>query len=304
VRSSGVVGATDAKLFGAEIPIAGIAGDQQAALFGQGCHAAGQAKNTYGTGCFMLLNVGERPQASANRLLCTVGWLLGDRPGSGGQNPGGPGGGGQDGRRQGGARSYALEGSVFIGGAVVQWLRDGLGLIARSEEVEALALQVPDSGGVSFVPAFTGLGAPHWDADARGLIIGLTRGSTRAHLARAAIESIALQSAEVLDAMQRDAQQPVRELRVDGGAARNDLLMQVQADVMGVPVVRPQVTETTALGAAYLAGLAVGYWQDCDEIGALWRADRRFEPVWPADRRAEKMATWRRAVERARGWAD
>ena len=279
--SSAVIGETAADLFGAPIAIAGNAGDQQAATFGQACFEPGMAKNTYGTGCFMLLNVGAQPQASAHRLLATAGWTLGS-----------------------GSRRYALEGSVFIGGAVVQWLRDGLGLFTRSEEVEALAMQVPDAGGVSFVPAFAGLGAPHWDPDARGLLIGLTRGTSRAHVARAALEAIALQSAEVLDAMQRDAGQPIRELRVDGGAARNDLLMQFQADVMGVPVVRPRVTETTALGAAYLAGLAVGYWSGTDELSALWRAERRFMPAMSADERAARQHQWKRAVERAAHWIE
>jgi glycerol kinase len=282
--SSEVVGRTHAALFGAPIPIGGNAGDQQAATFGQACFGAGMAKNTYGTGCFMLLNVGSAPQPSGNRLLATAGWQLGASAAV--------------------RRSYALEGSVFIGGAVVQWLRDGLGLFMRSEEVEALAMQAPDAGGVAFVPAFAGLGAPHWDPNARGLLIGITRGTTRAHVARAALESIALQSAEVLDAMQRDAGQPIRELRVDGGAARNDLLMQFQADVMGVPVVRPVVTETTALGAAYLAGLAVGFWQDVDELAALWRAERRFEPMLPPDARAERLRQWQRTVERARNWIE
>jgi glycerol kinase len=217
VSCSAVMGDTAPGLFDAPIAIAGSAGDQQAATFGQACFTPGMAKNTYGTGCFMLLNVGDAPQPSHNRLLATAGWQLGAAEAS---------------------RCYALEGSVFIGGAVVQWLRDGLGMFARSEEVEALAMQAPDAGGVTFVPAFAGLGAPHWDPNARGLLIGLTRGTTRAHVARAALEAIALQSAEVLDAMQRDAGQPIRELRVDGGAARNDLLMQFQADVMGVPVVR------------------------------------------------------------------
>ena len=279
--SSELVGETASDLFGAPIAIAGNAGDQQAATFGQACFAPGMAKNTYGTGCFMLLNVGAQPQRSANRLLATAGWQIGA-----------------------GRRSYALEGSVFIGGAVVQWLRDGLGLFARSEEVEALAMQAPDAGGVSFVPAFAGLGAPHWDPSARGLLIGLTRGTTRAHVARAALESIALQSAEVLDAMQRDAGQGIRELRVDGGAARNDLLMQFQADVMGVPVVRPAVTETTALGAAYLAGLAVGFWRDEDELASLWRAERRFEPALADDERAARLRQWQRTVERARDWIE
>jgi glycerol kinase len=229
----------------------------------------------------MLLNVGAQPQASAHRLLATAGWQLGS-----------------------GSRRYALEGSVFIGGAVVQWLRDGLGLFTRSEEVEALAMQVPDAGGVSFVPAFAGLGAPYWDPDARGMLIGLTRGTSRAHVARAALEAIALQSAEVLDAMQRDAGQPIVELRVDGGAARNDLLMQFQADVMGVPVVRPVVTETTALGAAYLAGLAVGFWQGTDELSALWRAERRFMPAMTPGDRAVRLHQWKRAVERAAHWVE
>jgi len=282
--SSEVVGATAPALLGAAIPIAGNAGDQQAATFGQACFRPGMAKNTYGTGCFLLLNVGAQPQASNHRLLATAGWLLGAAGSA--------------------RRSYALEGSVFIGGAVVQWLRDGLGLFARSEEVEALAMQAQDAGGVTFVPAFAGLGAPHWDPSARGLLIGITRGTTRAHVARAALESIALQSAEVLAAMQRDAGQPIRELRVDGGAARNDLLMQFQADVMGVPVVRPAVTETTALGAAYLAGLAVGVWQGEDELASLWRAERRFEPAMASAERAERLRQWQRTVARARDWIE
>jgi glycerol kinase len=238
------------------------------------------AKNTYGTGCFMLMNVGAAPQPSANRLLATALW-----------------------QRAGAPAVYALEGSVFVGGAVVQWLRDGLQLFGRAEEVEALAAQVPDSGGVMLVPAFTGLGAPYWDAQARGLMIGMTRGTTRAHVARAALESIALQSADVLAAMQKDAQQPITQLRVDGGAARNDLLMQMQADLSGVPVVRPRVTETTALGAAYLAGLATGVWASQEEIAALWQVDRRFEPAIDEDARAERLTRWQRAVQRAREWA-
>jgi len=278
VPSSGVLGRTEAGLLGAAVPIGGLAGDQQAATFGQACFAPGMAKNTYGTGCFMLMNIGPVPQASRQRLLTTVGWQRAGQP------------------------TYLLEGSVFVGGAVVQWLRDGLGLIEHAHEVEALAAQVPDAGGVSVVPAFTGLGAPHWDPQARGLIIGLTRGSTRAHVARAAVEAIALQSADLLLAMQADAGDPVHELRVDGGAARNDMLMQFQADVLGVPVVRPVVTETTALGAAYLAGLAVGVWQDQDEIASLWRRERTFEPGRSADWRAEQLHQWHRAVERAGGW--
>jgi glycerol kinase len=276
--SSEVVGVT--ALFGAEIPIAGNAGDQQAATFGQACFSPGMAKNTYGTGAFMLMNVGASPQASDNRLLATAGWSLGS-----------------------GTPAFMLEGSVFVAGAVVQWLRDGLSLFARSDDVEALARQVPDAAGVLLVPAFVGLGAPHWDPDARGTIVGLTRGTTKAHMARAALESIAFQSHDVLEAMQRDAARPLTELRVDGGAARNDLLMQFQADVMGVPVVRPVVTETTALGAAYLAGLATGFWTGTDEIAALWRAERRFDPAMNSDQRDSRVDEWRRAVERSRRWA-
>ena len=262
---------------GHEVPLGGIAGDQQAALFGQACFMPGMAKNTYGTGCFMLMNTGDEPQPSANRLLTTVAWQLGER-------------------------QYALEGAVFVGGAVVQWLRDGLGFIEKSADVERLAASVPDAGGVYLVPAFTGLGSPHWDAYARGAMVGLSRGTTRAHIARAALESIAFQSAEVLAAMQRDARQPLVELRVDGGATANDLLMQFQADLLGVPVVRPQVTETTALGAACLAGLAVGFWGSTAELAANWRADRRFEPAIPREAAEARMAQWARAVERSRNW--
>ena len=229
----------------------------------------------------MLMNVGARPQASNNRLLATAGWKL--------VRPAGI--------------SYMLEGSVFMAGAVVQWLRDGLGLIARSDDVEALARQVDDDGGVCLVPGFVGLGAPYWDPNARGIIVGLTRGTTKAHIARAALQSIAFQSADVLTAMQRDAHQPLTELRVDGGAAKNDLLMQFQADISGVPVVRPEVTETTALGAAYLAGLATGMWANLDEIAQLWRAERRFEPAMQAARREELTSRWHKAVERSRHWA-
>ncbi len=277
--SSDVVGMTMPALFGTRIAIAGNAGDQQAATFGQACFDRGMAKNTYGTGAFMLMNVGEAPQLSENRLLATAGWRLGNE-----------------------RATYMLEGSVFVAGAVVQWLRDGLGLIDRSEHVEALARQVTDSGGVLLVPAFVGLGAPHWDPDARGLLIGVTRGTDRGHIARAALESIAFQSAEVLIAMQRDAHQPLTELRVDGGAARNDLLMQFQADVMGVPVVRPEITETTALGAAFLAGLATGVWTSTADLSGLWRAERRFEPQMQADQRESLMARWQRAVDRAKRW--
>lgn len=280
VSSSEEVGHTKAALFGAEIPVAGIAGDQQAATFGQACHQPGMVKNTYGTGCFMLMHLGRHAVASHNRLLTTVGW------------------------RVDGATDYLLEGSVFMGGATVQWLRDGLGIIEQSGEVEALAASVPDSGGVFMVPAFVGLGAPHWDPYARGALVGLSRGSNRGHIARAALEAIAYQSAELMAAMQKDAAIPLTEVRADGGAARNDLLMQFQADLLGVPVVRPKVTETTALGAAYLAGLAVGFWETQEEIAAQWSCERRFEPAMSAERRAELLAQWGRAVERSRGWVD
>ncbi len=279
VPSSGVCGETEAALFGAAIPIAGIGGDQQAATFGQGCLAPGMAKNTYGTGCFLLMNTGSAPVTSHNRLLATVGW-------SG---------------VEGGVR-YALEGSVFMGGAVVQWVRDGLGLVKKAAEVEALAASVADSGGVVLVPAFTGLGAPHWDANARGTLLGLTRGSGAAHIARAALESIALQSADLVDAMVRDGAAPLAELRVDGGAAANDLLLQMQADLLGVPVLRPRLLETTAFGAACLAALGCGVWKHAEEIATRWRLDRRFEPRWPAERRGEARARWSRAVTCARSW--
>ncbi|WP_296946213.1 glycerol kinase GlpK [uncultured Massilia sp.] len=278
VPSAGTVGVAAEEWFGRAIPIAGIAGDQQAATFGQACHRRGMVKNTYGTGCFMLMHAGDAPPQSYNRLLATVGWTV-------------------DGRTD-----YLLEGSVFMGGATVQWLRDGLGIIRASSDVEALAQSVPDSGGTMLVPAFTGLGAPHWDAYARGTIVGMTRGTTAAHIARAAIEAIAFQSAELLAAMQKDVDCAVHEVRADGGAARNDLLMQFQADLLGLPVIRPQVTETTALGAAYLAGLAVGFWASRDEIGAQWRVERRFEPAMPRARREELMARWARAVAHARAW--
>jgi glycerol kinase len=277
--SSAVLGETDPQLLGAALPIAGIAGDQQAALFGQACHAPGMAKNTYGTGCFMLLHTGASRIASRHGLLATRAASPADRA------------------------EFALEGSVFIAGAVVQWLRDGLGLIRASRDVEPLAASVPDSGGVYLVPAFAGLGAPHWDAYARGAVLGLTRGTTAAHLARAALESIAFQSAEVLLAMQRDAGQALAELRVDGGATANDLLMQFQADLLGVPVARPRVTETTALGAAYLAGLATGVWRSADALAAQWHRERVFEPRLSRDEAASRLAGWARAVERAKGWA-
>ncbi len=268
-------GGIDATLLGAAVPLAGIAGDQQAALFGQACLGAGMAKNTYGTGCFMLLNTAARAVQSQHGLLTT---------------------------RSAQAGGYALEGSVFVGGAVVQWLRDGLGVIQSAQDVEALATSVPDSGGVFLVPAFTGLGAPHWDPHARGALLGLTRGSGKAHIARAALESIAFQSAELLQAMQQDAGGTVSELRVDGGAAANNLLMQFQADLLGLPVVRPNILESTALGAAYLAGLATGVWADEAQIAAHWRMDRRFEPSVRADEAAARMAQWRRALERSKRW--
>jgi glycerol kinase len=279
VVSSSLAGANApvAKLGQHRIPIAGIAGDQQAALFGQACFEPGMAKNTYGTGCFLLMNTGTAPLASSNRLLTTIAWRTSDV-------------------------RYALEGAVFVGGAVVQWLRDGLGIIERAADVEALAASVPDSGGMVLVPAFTGLGSPHWDAYARGTMVGLSRGTSRGHIARAALEAIAFQSDEVLQAMQRDARHALVELRVDGGAAGNDLLLQFQADLLGVPVVRPEVTETTALGAAYLAGLGVGFWSSPAEVTANWRAERRFEPVMSRDEAASRLARWARAVDRSRDW--
>jgi glycerol kinase len=277
--SSHVFGQTRADLLGASLPIGGVAGDQQAALFGQACFSAGLAKNTYGTGCFMLMHTGGQFETSGNGLITTSAAQVSQVP------------------------EFALEGSVFIGGAVVQWLRDGLRAIQGSGEVQALAESVPDAGGVMFVPAFTGLGAPYWNAEARGAIVGLTRGSTVAHIARAALESIAFQSAALLAAMSRDAVaaggSPVSELRVDGGACVNDLLMQFQADLLGIPVVRPQVIETTALGAAYLAGLACGVYRSTDELAAQWQAERRFHPTLPRERAAELMQRWERAVRQA-----
>jgi glycerol kinase len=260
------------------IPITGIAGDQQAALFGQACFQPGMAKNTYGTGCFMLMNTGTAPQRSEHHLLSTLAW---DYVG----------------------RHYALEGSVFMGGAVVQWLRDGLGIIRSSADVESLAARVADTGDVYFVPAFTGLGTPHWDPDARGTIVGLTRGTTAAHLARAALESIAFQSADVLQAMQADSGRALVELRVDGGATGNDLLMQFQADLLGVDVVRPAVTETTALGAAYLAGLGAGYWSDTADVAANWQVGRRYTPGPGQAAAQSRRERWTEAVERSRHWA-
>jgi glycerol kinase len=276
--SAHAFGIVPKSLFGEALIIGGVAGDQQAALFGQACHSPGMAKNTYGTGCFMLLHTGGEMVQSAHGLVSTPCAHLKDK-------------------------EFALEGSVFVGGAVVQWLRDGLGFFSSSAEIEALANSVLDSGGVVIVPAFTGLGAPHWDAEARGSIFGLTRGTTRAHLARAALESIAFQSADVLEAMQKDSGETLKELRVDGGATANDLLMQFQADLLGVPVVRPKVLETTALGVAYLAGLTVNMWKSRGEIAAQWQAEKRFEPRMEAGRRAELMARWREAVGRSLKWA-
>ncbi|HSC70416.1 MAG TPA: FGGY-family carbohydrate kinase, partial [Candidatus Methylomirabilis sp.] len=278
--SSHLFGWTAADVLGAEIPIAGIAGDQQASLFGQACFHPGTAKNTYGTGCFLLAHTGERPVASNSGLLTTMAASPDeDHP------------------------EYALEGSIFITGAAIQWLRDGLQVIANSAESEQIAASVPDTGGVYFVPAFVGLGAPHWDMYARGTILGITRGTTRAHLVRAALEAIAYQTREVLEAARADANLTLTELRVDGGATANNLLMQFQADILGMPVVRPVVKETTALGAAYLAGLAVGYWTSRGEIEANWAADRRFSPSIDESKREILYADWRRAVSRALGWA-
>jgi glycerol kinase len=276
--SSEVYGRVSTTLGAAGVPIAGIAGDQQAALFGQMCVSSGLTKNTYGTGCFLLQNTGERPAVSRNRLLSTVAWQVG------------------------GKTNYALEGSVFIGGAVVQWLRDGLGIIRQSSDVEALAMSVPDSGGVYLVPAFAGLGAPHWDPYARGTIVGITRGTTAAHIARAAVESIAFQVADLLDATRDDSGIDLAELRVDGGAAANDHLLQFQADMLGATVVRPKVTETTALGAAYLAGLAVGFWDSTEALAKHWQVDRRFEPSIQPAVAAARRAEWRQALNRSKSW--
>lgn len=275
--SSEVIGETAGQLFAARIPIAGVAGDQQAALFGQMCTKPGTVKNTYGTGCFMLMNTGNKPALSKNNLLTTVAWKIGNDV------------------------QYALEGSIFIGGAVVQWLRDGLGIIDSSSKVESLAESVADNGGVYLVPAFAGLGAPYWNGDARGTIVGLTRGSTAAHLARASLESIALQTMDVLKAMEKDSEISIQELRVDGGATVNNLLMQIQADVLNVNVVRPQLTETTAAGAAYLAGLAVGFWKNVDEIQKQWKEERIFKPS--SINKEELIKGWQRAVKACESWA-
>ncbi len=276
--SSEVYGESSSDLLGSSLPIAGIGGDQQAALFGQACHTAGQAKNTYGTGCFMLMHTGDQPIPSQNNLLTTIAW------------------------RRDQATEYALEGSVFVAGAAIQWLRDQLGFVESAPEIEALANEVDDNGGVFLVPAFAGLGAPHWDPYARGTLVGMTRGSNKAHIARAALESIAYQSYDVLKAMEADSGIQLTELRVDGGASMNNLLMQFQADLLGVPVVRPAVAETTALGAAYLAGLAVDYWSGPEDISANWQEDRRFEPQRTSEDMAPLLAGWRQAVEAAKGW--
>jgi glycerol kinase len=282
--SCGVLAETDAHLLGRSVPIAGWAGDQQAALFGQACFAPGMAKNTYGTGCFMLMNTGDQPVASRHQLLSTVAW----------QGP-----------VTSRARvAYALEGSVFMAGATVQWLRDGLQMIQSAGEVEALAASVPDTGDVFLVPAFAGLGAPDWDGRARAALVGMTRGTGRAHIARAALEAIALQTADVFEAMSADSGLALRELRVDGGASRNNLLLQIQADLLGVPVVRSRVSETTALGCAYLAGLATAFWSGADEISAQWQEDARFVPQWTDRQRYEFRMRWREAVGRSKAWAD
>ena len=272
--SSEVYGHTKTTIFAHKVPIAGIAGDQQAALFGQMCTEPGMVKNTYGTGCFLLMNSGDKPILSKNNLLTTVAWKIGDRV------------------------NYALEGSIFVGGSVVQWLRDGLGAIKSSAEVEELASRVPDTNGVYFVPAMTGLGAPWWDQYARGTIVGISRGTTTAHIARAALEGIAFQTMDITDAMSRDAGIPLKELKVDGGASRNNLLMQFQADILGTRVIRPQTVETTAMGAAYLAGLAVGYWSGTDEIRRQWQIDRIFEPSMEAEKIATEKAGWADAIKR------
>lgn len=278
-ESSEVYGQTSASFLSGGIPIAGIAGDQQAALFGQMCTRAGMVKNTYGTGCFMLMNIGDKPIVSKNNLLTSVGWTVG------------------------GQTTYVLEGSIFIAGAVVQWLRDGMKLIKNSSDVEALAAQVPDSAGVYLVPAFAGLGAPYWNQQARGSIFGLTRGSTEAHLARAALESIAYQTMDVLNAMEADAGISISELRVDGGASVNSLLMQFQADVLHTHTVRPEIVETTVMGAAFLAGLAVGYWEDLEEIEKLWKVDARFAPSGDTAQIRAGIAQWHRAVKAVEYWA-
>ena len=281
VRSSSeIYGHTENILTATPVPVSGIAGDQQSALFGQMCTQPGMVKNTYGTGCFMLMNTGTKPVESKNNLLTTIAWKVN------------------------GEVQYALEGSVFIGGAVVQWLRDGLKIIQNSSDIEALALQVTDNGGVYFVPAFTGLGAPYWNQHARGTLVGITRGSTDAHIARAAIESIAFQSMDLLKAMEADSGLPIKELRVDGGATVNNQLMQFQGDILGTQVIRPKITETTALGAAYLAGLAVGYWSSIDELQQYWQKDKSFSPSMQADHREDLQKNWKKAVKAAQAWTE
>jgi len=280
VPSSGVIGETEGDCFGSPILIGGAAGDQQAATFGQACFHPGDVKNTYGTGCFMLMNTGTTPVVSKNKLLTTIGWQIDQQV------------------------TYCLEGSVFIGGAVVQWLRDGLGIIESASQIEALASSVEDTGGLVLVPAFVGLGAPYWDPTARGTLLGITRGTTAAHLARAAVESMAFQTRDLLEAMEKDAATSEIELKVDGGACINNLLMQFQADILGSRVHRPKITETTARGAAFLAGLAVGFWKDLDEIAALWERDRIFEPQLQAAEREHRYRTWQQAVGRAQHWTD
>jgi len=278
--SSEVYGESKTELFGKPLKIAGMGGDQQAALFGQTCFTRGLVKNTYGTGCFMLMNIGTEAVKSKHRLLTTIAW------------------------EQGGRTDYALEGSVFIGGAVVQWLRDGLGIVKSTAEIEPLAASVPDTGGVYLIPAFAGLGAPHWDQYARGTITGITRGTTSAHFARAGLESIAFQVADIVDVMQKDSGIPIRELRADGGAAANNLMLQFQADILQVPVVRPKVTETTALGAAYLAGLAVGYWKDQGDVRTNWAIERVFDPHLSSDEAAYRRSRWTEALGRSRDWEE
>ena len=295
-------GRTKKELFGAEIPVTGVAGDQQAALFGQACFEPGEVKVTYGTGCFALMNTGAFPVPSANRLLTTVAWDLGPGTGAGGGGGGGGAGGAGSGASSGGGYTYALEGSVFVAGAVIQWLRDQLGLIADAAESEALALSVPDSGEVVVVPAFVGLGAPYWDSEARGTIVGLTRGSSKAHVARAALESIAFQSRDLLVAMQRDFGRDIASIRADGGASANSFLMQFQADVTGRSVVLPEVQETTALGAAYLAGIAVGFWKGQEDVARNWRRRRSFEPEMDAATRDKILGRWDRDIAAARGY--
>ena len=279
LSSSEIYGFTQQVLTGVEIPVSGIAGDQQSALFGQMCLNPGMVKNTYGTGCFMLMNTGDKPVVSKNNLLTTIAWKVN------------------------GKVEYALEGGVFIAGAVVQWLRDGLKIIHKSGDVETLVSRVSDNGGVYMVPAFTGLGAPHWEQDARGIITGITRGTTEAHIARAAIESIAFQTMDVLRSMEADSGIPVKEVRVDGGATINDHLMQFQADMLNTSVLRPRITETTALGAAYLAGLAVGFWNDIDELQAYWEPEKIFQPVMSNTQRDMHKLYWNKAIQAALAWA-